>query len=249
MSRPPFVVIPGRARQQPVYYQAPPAQPQPQPRPVIPGWIDASQATPTDLCAAAAATGLRAITAAAVPASDLRAATTATPGPLAKSPQKERVCNAQGCKSKIDKRGLCFRHGSRGKCSIEDCTKHGAKEIPKICTFEGCKTKSDRRGVCRKHGSRGLCILPGCTTNGYAGGLCKKHGAAGICSRADCMTAQHGKEGHLVTLASSSSLTSPPSSARGPKLPLTNSPPAADDPATTGTLVITPDGTVSAVST
>eukprot|EP00729_Bicosta_minor_P032543 gene32543-biopygen19293 len=96
-----------------------------------------------------------------------------------------KPCSVEGCTTKAIARGLCDKHGAKGKC-----------------VKMGCVTNAQKRGgYCGKHSKKVACAAPNCNTPLIPGkGVCAKHGAFGICTAWGCKTnAAPGKKGHCLT--------------------------------------------------
>ena len=114
-----------------------------------------------------------------------------------------RLCSVKGCTTPEATRGLCIKHGAKGKCTHLACTanalsvkvglcgQHGGK---KHCCVEDCTNFVVARGFCWSHDTGKPpvldCSVEGCTTKSVKGhssrGLCIKHGAKGKCTHLAC---------------------------------------------------------------
>ena len=74
---------------------------------------------------------------------------------------KIKLCSKEGCKNKVVKGGVCYRHGAKRK----------------QCSSEGCSNQVLKGGVCMKHGAEvKRCSHEGCANIAVRGGVCKRHG-------------------------------------------------------------------------
>eukprot|EP00729_Bicosta_minor_P033015 gene33015-biopygen10761 len=96
-----------------------------------------------------------------------------------------KPCSVEGCTTKATARGLCSKHGAKGKCVTMGCVANARK----------------RGGHCFAHKKKVACAHPNCSTPLVPGkGVCTKHGAFGICTAWGCKTnAAPGKKGHCFT--------------------------------------------------
>ena len=113
--------------------------------------------------------------------------------------RNRKTCAHNGCTSKADQRGLCVKHGGRGKCLTPGCTtnavgrrglctRHGGNGT---CSSKGCSSNVYSRGLCKKHGGLKMtkCTHPsGCISNAVARGRCSKHGGKSVCKTPGCTT-------------------------------------------------------------
>eukprot|EP00729_Bicosta_minor_P004223 gene4223-biopygen8033 len=109
-----------------------------------------------------------------------------------------KPCSVEGCTTTSKARGLCDKHGAKGKCVQMGCVTnarkrggHCKKHSKKVaCAHPNCSTPLiPGKGVCTKHGAFGICTAWGCITNAREGkkGLCKKHAKdKATCSAPDC---------------------------------------------------------------
>lgn len=155
----------------------------------------AAAASPDVAAAAAAAMGLRNMAPVGV-AGTAAGATVSMDGVAPRARQKKPMCFIEGCTSQAVHRGICVKHGARGRsqnCLQPNCTskavlkgvcvRHGARGM---CSFAGCNSNALRRKLCVKHGANGICRVPTCTTNVQSRGLCCKHGARRLCCVPNC---------------------------------------------------------------
>jgi len=96
------------------------------------------------------------------------------------------LCIVAGCKTAVQAKGLCYKHGAYGTCSAAGCgtnastaggpcRAHGPPK-PK-CSVAGCTTAVHARGQCFKHSTAIICAAAGCRFKVRARGLCRKHDA------------------------------------------------------------------------
>ena len=76
-----------------------------------------------------------------------------------------KPCSVDGCATKATARGLCGKHGAKGKCLINDCSTNAQK----------------KGGFCARHGGGlGKCSVSDCNVNAQKkGGRCRNHGDVG----------------------------------------------------------------------
>eukprot|EP00397_Hematodinium_sp_SG-2012_P018286 GEMP01018728.1.p1 GENE.GEMP01018728.1~~GEMP01018728.1.p1 ORF type:complete len:372 (+),score=50.88 GEMP01018728.1:71-1186(+) len=101
------------------------------------------------------------------------------------------LCSVPGCVQRAGGGRRCWRHGSVGCCSVEDCS----------TPSQGIVAASDHFGPpgrrCRRHGGYKLCDVAGCNTSfqsfiptsdafGPSGRRCRRHGGYTLCNVEGC---------------------------------------------------------------
>ena len=98
-----------------------------------------------------------------------------------------KLCSVDECANKIQKNGVCIKHGAvKICCSVDGCSnvsvnnrvciKHGA--IVKHCSVDGCVNKTHNTGLCVKHGAvLKRCSVDECANKTHKNSVCVKHGA------------------------------------------------------------------------
>ncbi|KAF0686571.1 Aste57867_21631 [Aphanomyces stellatus] len=101
---------------------------------------------------------------------------------------RELCRGALDCRNQVYARGLCVRHGAKGKCAYADChgnvrvgrfcSRHGGNPHKKFCTRAGCTRVAHAHQKCVAHGGGHLCKTAACATHARRGGYCQRHGRA-----------------------------------------------------------------------